>query len=96
MDEVMTSSTRSAVNRVPGEWEKRKMIANTEIIICTICGAMSTTDHQAEVHFAKHHLLKDWEEDPFWLRFASAWFNSERKKYATGKAAGKGISGGRD
>ena len=46
-------------------------------IICTICGAMSRTDAQAEKHFMEYHFATDWKECPFWVRFAGAMFRAE-------------------
>lgn len=40
------------------------------MIICTICGAISTDDEAAETHYNRTHLGLDEPEDEFWLDMA--------------------------
>lgn len=42
------------------------------MIVCTICGAISTDEKMDEIHFNRTHEGKDEPEDEFWIRFAEA------------------------
>jgi hypothetical protein len=44
----------------------------SELLVCTICGAMSDSEAQAEAHFNEAHAGTDWKEDAFWVEFAEA------------------------
>jgi hypothetical protein len=42
------------------------------MVICTICGAISTDDEMDEIHYNATHADKDEPEDEFWIRFAES------------------------